>query len=101
MRKFDHPFLWWNSVYHCIFTETELRGLHKRFGHPHSDKLYKVLKCAELPDIDAKTSRILEDITRKSLQCQRYAQAPRRFKFNLREVEIFNQTILVDMFYIN
>lgn len=100
-RKFDHPFIWWNPIYQCLFSEVELRRLHKRFGHPHADKLYNLLKRSELPDVDSKTREILEDISRKCLHCQRYAQAPRRFKFNLREDKDFNHTVFVDIFYID
>lgn len=100
-RIFGHPFLCWNPINHCFSTEAKLRRLHKRFGHPHADKLYNVLKRSELPDVDSKTREILEGIKRKCLQCQRYVQAPRRFKFNLREDKEFNHTIFVDIFYID
>lgn len=37
-RSFYHSFLCWNPFNH-FFTGAKLRRLHKRFGHPHTDKL--------------------------------------------------------------
>ena len=48
IRKFGHPFM---LLYHqergiafCHLTETELRQLHRRFGHPSVRRLAKVLQ---------------------------------------------------------
>jgi hypothetical protein len=53
-RRFGHPFLLWNSALQsftfdsldcepCYLTETELKLLHRRFGHPSVERLQKVL----------------------------------------------------------
>lgn len=70
-RKFDHPFLLWNSINHCLFTGTKLRRLYKGVSHPNANQLYNVFKCSELSEIDSKTHQLFEDITRKCAQCQR------------------------------
>lgn len=101
LRKFDHPFLWWDSVNPRFFTEIELRRSHEIFGHPNADKLYNFLKRSELPDVDSKTRQLLENITCKCVQCKRYAQTPRRLMFHLRDDKDFNHTVLVDIFYID
>lgn len=101
MRFFAHPFVRWNPLQHCFFTYTELKRLHKRFGHPHSDKLYNLLKRADVSNVDSTTRAHLEEIARRCRPCQTYAQAPRRFKFALRDDKEFNHTVFVDIFYVN
>ena len=55
IRRFDHPFLLWESSLNsfitqsfahnpCYLTETELRQLHRRFGHPSAMKLWLLLE---------------------------------------------------------
>lgn len=39
-RFFGYPFIRWDPVQQSFFTVTELKRLHKRFGHPHSEKLF-------------------------------------------------------------
>jgi len=54
-RRFGHPFLLWEESLQsfitnsfnqnpCYLTTTELRQLHCRFGHPSTNRLYKVLE---------------------------------------------------------
>lgn len=100
-RFYGHPFLRWDPTLCCFFTYKELKRLHKRFGHPHADKLYNLLKRADLSNVDNSTRATLEEITRKCKPCQTYAQAPRRFKFVLRDDKDFNHTVFVDIFYID
>jgi hypothetical protein len=56
-RRFGHPFLVWDyslqsyltesfDTEACFLTETELRCLHRRFGHPLVEKLRKLLERA-------------------------------------------------------
>lgn len=99
-RFYPHPFLLWNPFMSCVFTETELRRLHRRFGHANSEKLYNLLKQCELPDITCKTLEILEKITPRCKPCQKHALSPRRFKFTLRDNRDFSHIVLVDNFYI-
>lgn len=100
-RFYGHPFIRWYALQHSFFTYAELKRLHKRFGHSHSDKLLNLLKGFELENIDADTRAILEDITRRCNPCQTYAQAPRRFKFALREDKDFDRSVFLDIFCID
>ena len=97
-----HPFLLWNPFLHCFFTRAELQRLHRRFGHPHADKLYNLLRRARPDEVDHDTRKTLEAIVRHCQACQLYAQKPHRFKFSLRDNDVdFNHSIYVDILYID
>lgn len=51
-------------------------------------------------NVDSDTRTALEEITSKCKPCQTYAQAPRQFKFALRDDKEFNHTVSVDIFYV-
>ncbi len=84
-----------------MFTESELRRLHRRFGHPSSEKLLNLLRRSELSDVDNDTRKMLDEIARRCHLCQMHAEKPRRFKFALRTDKQFNHTIYVDVLYID
>lgn len=71
------------------------------FGHPHADRLYNLLKRTELPEIDEDTRKTLQNLKKLCKACQTHAQAPRRFKFSLRDVKDFNSFVFVEIFYVN
>ena len=99
-RVYGHPFVQWDPVAECLLTETELRRLHRRFGHPSAEKLSALLRQTD-HKADNETRQTLEAISRECELCQRNAQAPRRFKFALHDDKQFNSTIYVDVLYIN
>jgi hypothetical protein len=80
-----------------FLTETELRRLHRRFGHPAVMRLVKLLKNAGHNDFKERT---LEEITKFCHYCQLNSSAPRRFKFTLKDDRHFNYEILVDVMYL-
>lgn len=100
-RQNGHPFIEWNPLLQCFFTEQELRRLHRRFGHPSTDKLMNFLKRADENNLKSNTRSILQNIVKSCTACQLYAQKPRRFKFTIRENKEFNHTVYVDIFYID
>ena len=54
VRKWGNPWLLLDhhdTVVHYL-TETELRQLHRRFGHPAADRMYKVLEKAGYNDVN-------------------------------------------------
>lgn len=83
-----HAYLQWNEQIVSHFTFAELRLLHRRFCHPHVDKLINVLKPADFSSVNAETPsmtsrHMLDRIERSCVACQKYAQRPRRFSFTL------------------
>lgn len=92
-RTHGHPFVLWNTTIRCFFPDMGLKRLHRRFGHPSTDKLMNLLRRSGLNDVDANTRRTLTKIDRSFKPCQIYAQKPRRFKFTLRYDKELNHTI--------
>src|SRR6266516_5383117 len=99
VRKWGHPWFFLSKTEQqgTFLTETELRRLHRRFGHPATERLYKLLKRAGEEDVDEATLRTIE---RFCHHCQMHGQAPRRFKFTLKDDHEFNYEILVDVMYL-
>ncbi|OXV05485.1 hypothetical protein Egran_06747, partial [Elaphomyces granulatus] len=103
IRRFGHPFLMWGPMVstYSHLTETELRMLHRRFGHPSALRLVRLLERAGHDDNNHR--QLLERITKYCSKCQKHAGAPLRFKFTLRDDEHldFNHSVYVDIMYIN
>lgn len=97
---FGHAFIRWKPHMNCHFTELELRGIHRRFGHSSTQKLYKLLNRAALDAVHTGTYETIRKIERACHSCQVNSQRPHRFKFPLREDKEFNLTVQVQVFYI-
>ena len=108
IRRFGHPFLVWDLFYTallydsfnanpCFLTDVELRRLHRRFGHPSSTRLHRLLTRAG-HDTDVDT---IKQIRKFCDQCQRHSKSPGRFRFTLRDDVEFNHSIIVDIMYID
>ena len=111
IRRFSHPFILWDQAlysYICesfehnlyYLTTTELQQLHRRFGHPLADRLYKVLECSRHDGIDKKA---LHQLNKFCIHCQKYSKSPSRFKFilyNNQDLD-FNHSIYIDIIYID
>jgi hypothetical protein len=107
IRRFGHGFLLWKNALRtyitqsfdensCFLTETELRQLHRRFGHPSVLKLQHLLERAG-HDVE---KPVLEKLTKFCHFCQKYAKSSGRFKFTLKDDVNFNFSIIVDIMYI-
>lgn len=101
VRKWGHP---WMLLHHpeevlawSHLTDTELRQLHRRFGHPSVRRLARVLQRAG-HEVE---QRAIEHLTKYCHQCQMHSKAPGRFKFTLKDDYEFNCRIIVDVMYIN
>ncbi|TAQ84532.1 hypothetical protein B7494_g7146 [Chlorociboria aeruginascens] len=81
----------------CFLTETELRQLHRRFGHPSIERLRRVLERSG-HDVD---TQALQHLTKYCAHCQKHRKSPGRFRFAIKDDIDFNYSILVDIFYIN
>jgi hypothetical protein len=102
VRKWGHP---WMLLHHppgetlawCHLTESQLRQLHRRFGHPAARRLITLLKRAGHRDIQP---QLIKHLTKLCHHCQMNAKAPGRFKFTLKDDMDFNYEVVIDIMYI-
>ena len=78
-------------------TESELRRIHRRFGHPSVRRLFKILQRAGY-DTEFKA---IEHLTKYCHQCQINSKAPGRFKFILKDDYNFNFEVIIDVLYLD
>ena len=86
----------------CTFyTTTQLKRLHKQFAHPSATKLYNLLRRAGLQTVDNDTLERLQDILKRCEPCQRFRNAPLRFRVTLGYEDVrFNSRVYLDIMYI-
>jgi hypothetical protein len=96
VRKWGHPFFNARET-NVFFTESELRQLHRRFGHPRTERLYKLLTEAGHSDVDIS---VLENLQKFCHLCQTHGQAPRRFKFAITDECDFNYEVIIDVVHL-
>ncbi len=90
----------WNPPDVVLYTETELRKLHRSFGHPSVGALSRMLVRAR-PEA-SNVVQELESITKECSTCQKHAVRPRRFKLTVGHDDAkFNHVLAIDIFYIN
>ncbi|KAI0994210.1 hypothetical protein K3495_g13972 [Podosphaera aphanis] len=99
VRLFMHPFLIWGPTAINYLTEIELRQLHWRFGHPSVNRLVRTLERAGHDDPQHRN--LLNRITKFCVFCQTHSRSPGRFKFVLKDDVYFNQSIFIDVMYID
>ena len=78
-------------------TESELRQLHRRFGHPSVHRLLRVLQRAG-HGVEVKA---IGHLTKYCHHCQMNQKSPGRFKFTLKDDYDFNFSIIIDVMYLN
>lgn len=63
IRKWGHAWFHLRRTENaCLFlTEVELKRLHRRFGHPAADRLYKLLTKTGHDDVDQATLKYIEN----------------------------------------
>jgi hypothetical protein len=94
IRKWGHPFF--NVSQQEVvayFTDSELRCLHRRFGHPRTERLYQMLHNAG-HDVNQEALNAIQKVCH---HCQKNDPAPRRFKFSIKDDTHSNYNIIVDV----
>jgi len=102
VRKWGHPWMLLQHKEEALawshLTETELRRLHRRFGHPSVRRLVDILHKAGYHDVQ---QRAIEHLTKYCHHCQLYGKAPSRFRFTLKDDCDFNHCVIVDVMYLD
>ena len=95
-QKLGHIYLTCDQ--NILYTPTELTRIHRHFFHPHSERLFSLMKRAQDPDATPETHKQLEEITNSCDICQRLAKEPGRFRVALPSEDIvFNRTVYMDL----
>ena len=102
VRKWGNPWMLLHqpleqSIAWSHLTESELRQLHRRFGHPSVQRLIKILRRAGYDT----NSRAIKYLNKYCHQCQMNAKSPGRFKFSLKDDYEFNYSIVIDIIYLD
>jgi Reverse transcriptase (RNA-dependent DNA polymerase) len=85
----------------ALFTEEELRKLHRGFGHPSAGVLYRLLKRARPEETSNEVKTALEELSKSCTSCAEHERRPRRFKLTVGADGLcFNSTVAVDVMYI-
>jgi hypothetical protein len=97
IRKWGHPWFFTSKLESALYlTDVKLKRLHRRFGHPATDRLCKLLKRAG----HEKHRNKLEKIEKFCHQYQMNDPQPQRFKFTLKNDCEFNHEIIIDMLHL-
>jgi hypothetical protein len=101
VRKWGHPWLLLHQLEKSVawshLTESELRQLHRRFGHPSVHRLIRVLQRAG-HEVETK---VIKHLTKYCHHCQMNQKSPGRFRFTLKDDYEFNYSIVIDVLYLS
>lgn len=81
----------------CFLTDIKLHQRHHQLRHLFAKRLHKVLERASC-ETDRK---IIINLIKYCMHCQKHGKSPGCFKFTLKEDANFNYSILVKILYIN
>lgn len=89
------------AVPHVLYTEQDLRRMHRGFGHPTIKSLERLLRSAEGGNMSKQLKSSLRKISEDCKVCKTYAGKPRRFKLTVGTEGLrFNNRVLVDTMFI-
>jgi hypothetical protein len=102
----ENEYLWirWKSsdLSEAMFTEAELKHVHRSFGHPSVVALWNVLRNARPEEVSPATRAALESISRDCWVCAGRARKPRYFKLTVGADDFrFTHIVAVDVMYLS
>lgn len=91
-----------DNMSYSMYTESELRRIHRLFGHPYVQATEKLLRRAAKKDIDGNIMSTIRKIQDDCKVCKEFAATSRRFKLTVGTEDIrFNHRVYVDTTFIN
>lgn len=81
VRKMGHIFFEWEAK--TLYTFPELQRIHKHFFHASSERLYALMRRANIDDAVPLTLKQLQDVADACDVCQRLGKEPNRFRVAL------------------
>lgn len=87
---------------YALYTEPELRRIHRTFGHPSVKATYNLLKRASKTGLDKEIRLELEKIADDCKVCKTNSSTPRRFKLTVGSDELrFNHRVIADTMFLD
>jgi hypothetical protein len=83
-----------------LFTYGELLKLHQNFFHPTVNDFMELLKRAKIQDLPVDTRKSMENIASRCDTCKRFIPKPYRFRVSLPDSIVFNNTLSIDLFWL-
>ena len=86
---------------YSLYSEADLRKLHKAFGRPSLSSLHNLLKRTNPDKLDTATRKNLEEITAECKICQKYRTKPGWFNLTVCTEDLqFNHCVAADVMYL-
>lgn len=86
----------------ALYTEDELRTIHRTFGHPSITTTEKLLKRAQEKSLDNETRSNIRRLAEDCSTCKKYAPKPRRFRLTVGTKDMrFNHAVQIDTMFLN
>lgn len=83
-----------------LFTIWELKKMHLGFYHPSTEKLFNLIRSANLSDATPRTQDLLQHISYQCKFCQFHAPGPLRFTATIPGKIVFNLCVILDLMWI-
>lgn len=86
----------------ALYTEAEVRQLHRAFGHPSVEKLSNLLSVARPEEMNGSVRTAIDHLTKRCGTCSKTSARPRRFKLTVGSEDLrFNHVVAVDVMYLD
>lgn len=94
----------WTSkdIPYVLYTEPDLRTIHRGFGNPSVKATENLLRRAASSELDKGTNDAMIKVHESCATCKKFSPKPRRFKLTLGTEEMrFNNRVYVDTMFID
>jgi hypothetical protein len=94
-----HQFIASKQLYSSLYTEAQLRNIHRKLGHPTVARIMSVLEnSSRVENLDSTTRSMLQQIEDACKPCQQVGPKPSRFRFQIRNPDAqFNHAVIRDV----
>jgi hypothetical protein len=83
-----------------LFTYGELLKLHQNFFHPTVNNFMEIFKRAKIQDLPVDTHKSLKNIASRRDTSKTFIPKPYRFRVSLPDSIVFNDTLSIDLFWL-
>lgn len=100
-RKYDHVYFEWRtSVHRSFYSKNQLERLHQHLIHSSAQKLYELLRKADVNNPPSDTLNTLKEISKNCKTCNVFLARSTTFQIRYMDKIKFNHRILLDIMYL-